>query len=63
MDYRVEYSSDLSNWLTGPTVVEDISFQVAPTDPAAAVYRAKVPIAAEKSGMLRVKLLNDSGSN
>lgn len=63
MDYRVEYSSDLTNWLTGPSVVEDISFQVAPTDPAAAVYRAKLPISSQKSGMLRVKLLNDSGNN
>lgn len=63
MDYRVEYTNDLVHWLNGPSVVEDISSQVSPNDPAAAVFRSKQPISAEKAAMMRVKLLLDSQNN
>lgn len=55
--YQVEYSNDLVNWTKGPGVVEDISSQVSPNDPAAAVYRAVRPISQINRASMRVRVL------
>jgi hypothetical protein len=60
--YQVEYSTDLVNWSTGPTVVEDITSQVAPNDPAAAIFRAKRPISEVDKAAMRVRLVMPEGS-
>ena len=54
--YVVEYTNDFSNWLSGPGVVEDITSQVLPNDPGAAVFRAKRPIAEATTAGMRVRL-------
>lgn len=56
MDYNVQYSTSLGQWSGGPSVVEDISATAAPNDPGAAVYRAKQPVSATGTGMMRVDL-------
>lgn len=55
--YQVEYSNDLVNWSTGPAVVEDITPQVAPNDPAAAVFRATRPISEADKAAMRVRIV------
>lgn len=55
--YVVEYSTDMVNWSTGPGVVEDITPQVAPNDPAAAVFRATRPISEVNKAVMRVRLV------
>ncbi|WP_035610767.1 cadherin-like domain-containing protein [Haloferula sp. BvORR071] len=55
--YQVEYSNDLVNWSSGPAVVEDITPQVSPNDPAAAVFRAKRPISEATKAAMRVRLV------
>jgi hypothetical protein len=55
--YQVEYSNDLVNWSTGPAVVEDITPQVSPNDPAAAVFRATRPISQATRAAMRVRVL------
>jgi hypothetical protein len=55
--YQVEYSNDLMTWTTGPAVVEDITPQVAPNDPAAAVFRAMRPISEVDKGAMRVRIV------
>jgi len=57
INYQVQYSCNLTNWQTGPDVVEDITSQVAPNDPGAAVFRSKKPMSAEKVASMRVNLL------
>jgi hypothetical protein len=57
LNYQVEYSNNFTQWQTGPDAVEDITSQVAPNDPGAAVFRSKKPISAEKAASMRVKLL------
>jgi hypothetical protein len=54
--YRVEYSNDYNQWFGGPDYVEDITSQVAPDDPGAAVFRARRPISEAASGGMRVRL-------
>jgi hypothetical protein len=55
--YQVEYSNDLVHWSSGPAVVEDITPQVAPNDPAAAVFRATRPISEANKAAMRVRLV------
>ena len=57
MAYQVEYASDFANWQTGESVVEDVSSQVAPNDPGAAVFRAKQPMSATTAAGMRVRLV------
>ncbi len=57
LTYQVEYSNDLNQWFTGSTVVEDVTRQVAPNDPGAAVYRSKIPVSGAKSAAMRVQLI------
>ena len=54
--YVVEYTNDFSHWLSGPNVVEDITSQLMPNDPGAAVFRAKRPIAEASTAGMRVRL-------
>jgi hypothetical protein len=61
MNYVVEYTNNLNQWQTGPEAVEDITPLVAPNDPAAAVYRSKTPISAQRVAAMRVKLLLETG--
>ncbi|MCW1883828.1 type I secretion C-terminal target domain-containing protein [Luteolibacter flavescens] len=56
MAYQVQYSTNLGEWQTGSDVIEDITSQVAPNDPGAAVFRSKKPMSAEKVAAMRVKL-------
>ncbi len=55
--YRVQYSNDLLNWSEGPGVVEDITSQVSPNDPSAAVYRAVRPISEANKAVMRVRVV------
>ncbi|MGB1129323.1 MAG: hypothetical protein ACPG4K_04685, partial [Haloferula sp.] len=55
--YQVEYSEDLVNWDSGPGVVEDITHEIAPDDPGAAVYRSARPISETSKGMMRVNII------
>lgn len=55
--YQVEYSTDLVNWNKGPAFVEDITPQVAPNDPAAAVFRATRPVSEANKAAMRVRLV------
>ena len=55
--YEVEYAGDFVNWQSGAGVVEDITSQVAPNDPGAAVFRAKEPMSARSSAGMRVRLV------
>jgi hypothetical protein len=57
LNYQVQYSTNFTQWQTGPDAVEDITSQVAPNDPGAAVFRSKTPMSAEKAASMRVKLL------
>jgi hypothetical protein len=57
LNYQVQYSTNFTQWQTGPDAVEDITSQVAPNDPGAAVFRSKAPMSAEKAASMRVKLL------
>ncbi|MEK7952869.1 Calx-beta domain-containing protein [Luteolibacter soli] len=57
MNYQVQYSSNLTQWQSGSDVVEDITSQVAPNDPGAAVFRSKTPMSAAKVASMRVNLL------
>jgi hypothetical protein len=52
--YQVQYSTDLVHWNQGPEFVEEITHQVAPTDPGAAVFRAKAPASANPRAAMRV---------
>jgi hypothetical protein len=56
LGYHVQLSNNLSDWLSGPNVVEDITSQVAPNDPGAAVFRAKQPVKPGSSSTMRVDL-------
>ncbi len=56
MDYHVQYSTNLADWQSGPDAVEDISAQMAPNDPGAAVFRAKQPVSATGKAVMRVDL-------
>jgi hypothetical protein len=56
LDYSVQLSNNLSDWLSGPNVVEDITSQVAPNDPGAAVFRAKQPVTPGSTATMRVDL-------
>ena len=58
--YRVEYSNDFTTWFTGPDWAEDITFHVAPDDPAAAVYRSVKPISEADVAAMRVRLVPTS---
>jgi hypothetical protein len=61
--YVVEYTNDYANWLSGPGVIEDITSQVIPNDPGAAVFRAKRPIAEAATAGMRVRIeLSGSGN-
>ena len=60
LNYQVQYSNNFTDWAFGPDAVEDITSQVAPNDPGAAVFRSKKPLSAEKSASMRVKLLLDN---
>jgi len=62
MLYRVEYSNDFNQWFSGPEVVEEITSQVSPDDPGAAVFRAKTPVSEAAAAGMRVRL-DQSGSN
>ena len=57
MNYQVQYSCNLTDWQSGPNAVEDITSQVAPNDPGAAVFRSKTPMSADKIASMRVNLL------
>lgn len=57
MNYQVQYTTNFTEWRSGPDAVEDITAQVAPNDPAAAVFRSKTPMSAERVAAMRVKLL------
>ncbi|MCW1922133.1 type I secretion C-terminal target domain-containing protein [Luteolibacter arcticus] len=57
MGYQVQYSTNFTQWQTGPDAIEDITSQVAPNDPGAAVFRSKQPMSAEKVAAMRVELL------
>ncbi len=57
LQYQVEYTNDFSNWSSGSAVVEDITSQVAPNDPGAAVFRAKRPMSAAAKAAMRVRLV------
>lgn len=57
MAYQVQYSNNFTDWQDGPDAIEDITSQVAPNDPGAAVFRSKTPMSAEKAASMRVKLL------
>ena len=61
MNYQVQYSTNLNQWQTGPDVIEDITPQVAPNDPAAAVFRSKTPISAQRVAAMRVNLQLETG--
>jgi hypothetical protein len=60
LNYQVQYTTNFTDWENGPDAVEDITSQVAPNDPGAAVFRSKKPLSAEKSASMRVKLLLDT---
>lgn len=57
MNYQVQYTNNFTQWQTGPEAIEDITSQVAPNDPGAAVFRSKTPMSADKAAAMRVKLL------
>jgi hypothetical protein len=64
LQYHVEYSNDLRQWSSGPEAVEEITSQVAPNDPGAAVFRATPPMSRDAAAFMRVRLtLPDSDSN
>ena len=54
--YQVEYTNDFNQWFGGPEFVEEITWQVAPNDPGAAVFRAKRPISEAAAAGMRVRL-------
>lgn len=54
--YQVEYSNDFTEWRTGPEHVEDITWQVAPDDPGAAVFRATRPMSEADRAVMRVRV-------
>jgi hypothetical protein len=57
MNYQVQYTTNFTDWQSGPDAVEDITAQAAPNDPGAAVFRSKTPMSAERVAAMRVKLL------
>jgi hypothetical protein len=57
LQYGVEYSNDLRQWSGGSEAVEDITWQVAPNDAGAAVYRAKRLISQDAAAFMRVRLI------
>ena len=57
LDYVVEYSRDFQTWTSGDAAVENITSSVAPDDPGAAVFRAREPMSASRTGAMRVRLI------